>query len=297
MPQGAGDSSIARRKALGEFLRTARGRISPLDVGLPAGVRRRTPGLRREEVAQLCDISATWYTWIEQGRDISVSPAVWARLADILRLSRAERHYLFDLAETADPDAMRMTADPLPEGLADCVHAITTPAYILDRCWNVMACNKAFVALFRGWPANVGTNVVVAAHDMPLVASATALAENGGGQEAPLPNLLRYIFLEPLARDLVVDWEARASRVTAEFRADAGSYIDEPDVRSVVGALLQESQVFAYWWTRQAVVEREGGERRFRSKNGVELLSYQQFTFRLSTRPDCKLVMLTDSAA
>ncbi|MFC3337580.1 helix-turn-helix transcriptional regulator [Paracandidimonas soli] len=297
MPQGSSDTSgTARRKALGEFLRTARARISPLDVGLPAGVRRRTPGLRREELAQLCDISATWYTWIEQGRDISVSPAVWARLADILRLSRAERHYLFDLAETADPDAMRVAVDPLPEGLADCVHAIATPAYILDRCWNVMACNQAFVTLFRGWPRRSDTKTAhETAHAGPLALSA-AVAENDGGQEAPLPNLLRYIFLDPVARDLVVDWEARASRVTAEFRADAGPHIDEPDVRSVLDALLQESQVFAYWWTRQAVVEREGGERRFRSRDGGSLLTYQQFTFRLSTRPDCKLVMLLPDA-
>ena len=274
MPHVASDhSGAARRKTLGEFLRTARARISPLDVGLPAGVRRRTPGLRREELAQLCDISATWYTWIEQGRDISVSPSVWARLSDVLRLSRAERHYLFDLAETADPNAMHVGADPLPEGLADCVHAIATPAYILDRCWNVMACNQAFVSLFRGWPNEVRDTA-------PDTES-----------EAPLPNLLHYIFLHPVARDLVVDWEARASRVTAEFRADAGSHIDEPDVKAVLDQLQQESQVFAYWWTRQAVVEREGGERKFRSAEGV-LLSYQQYTFRLSTRPDCKLVML-----
>lgn len=249
--------------ALGDFLRSARARLSPADVGLPSGARRRTPGLRREEVAQLCGISTTWYTWIEQGRDIAVSPAVWARLAEALHLSRAERHYLFELAEVADPDGQRMPADPLPQGLAQCVDAIATPAYILDRCWNVLASNAAFVHLFGGWPADADTDA----------------------------NLLHYIFLDGRARQRVVDWESRASRVAAEFRADAGAHMDEPDVQALLARLQQESPVFAYWWTRHAVVEREGGARAFRLDDGA-LRQYLQFTFRLATRPDCKLVML-----
>ena len=87
---GGEASDSLRRKALGDFLRSARARVQPESVGLPAGQRRRTPGLRREEVAQLCGISTTWYTWIEQGRPVTVSPAVLARLAGVLRLQRAE---------------------------------------------------------------------------------------------------------------------------------------------------------------------------------------------------------------
>src|SRR5690606_10943364 len=100
----ADQAASLRRKALGDFLRQARGRVQPESVGWPAGVRRHTPGLRHEEVAQLCGISATWYTWIEQGRDVSVSTSVWARLASVLDLAKAERHYLFELAECADPE-------------------------------------------------------------------------------------------------------------------------------------------------------------------------------------------------
>lgn len=269
--RGPGDGSMPpdtlRRKALGDFLRSARARVQPETVGLSAGQRRRTPGLRREEVAQLCDISTTWYTWIEQGREVTVSPAVLARLATVLRLQRAERHYLFDLAECADPEHDRGNGDALPAELADCVHSITAPAYILDRSWNVMSWNAPFLYLFDGWP-----------------------------ERDAQPNLLRYIFLDSAARTLVVDWEERASRVVAEFRADAGPHTDSADVRDTLQTLLQSSPVFAHWWTRHTVVDREGGVRDFQHpKEGR--LSYQQITFRLATRPDCKLVMLLPARA
>ena len=264
---GATAPDSARRKAMGDFLRSARARVQPESVGLPSGPRRRTPGLRREEVAQLCGISTTWYTWIEQGRPVSVSPAVLAKLASVLRLQRAERHYLFELAECADPDHGRDDGDALPPVLADCVHSITAAAYILDRCWNVMSWNRPFLHLFDGWPAR-----------------------------DTAPNLLRYIFLDPAARSLVVDWEERASRVVAEFRADVGSHAGDADVRAVVQQLQEESRVFAHWWTRHTVVDRQGGVRDFQHPRDGRL-SYQQITFRLATRPDCKLVMLLPATA
>lgn len=257
----------ARRRALGDFLRSARARIAPDMVGLPAGMRRRTPGLRREEVAQLCHISVTWYTWIEQGRQVTVSAAVWARLASVLRLARAERHYMFELAECADPEHARQAPDPLPDDLATCVHSITAPAYVLDRCWNVLARNDALLSLFDGWP-----------------------------DRSEQPNLLRYIFLDNAARDLVVDWDERARRVVAEFRADAGAHADEPDVQAILAELVEGSTAFAHWWTRQAVVEREGGLREFNHPS-EGLLAYRQMTFRLAVRPDCKLVMLLPDGA
>lgn len=259
---GAPAPDAARRKAMGEFLRSARARVQPETVGLPPGLRRRTPGLRREEVAQLCDISTTWYTWIEQGRPVTVSPMVLARLASVLRLQRAERHYLFELAECTDPEHGRGSVDTLPPAVADCVHSITAAAYILDRCWNVMSWNQPFLHLFGGWPASDGK-----------------------------PNLLRYIFLDPAARSLVVDWDERASRVVAEFRADVAAHAGEADVRELVQELQRESPVFAHWWTRHTVVDRAGGVRDFNHPRDGRL-SYQQITFRLAVRPDCKLVML-----
>src|SRR5690606_20363067 len=134
----------------------------------------------------------------------------------------------------------------------------------LDRSWNVLARNEPLQVLFDGWP-----------------------------DRDPTPNLLRYIFLDPAARDLVVDWDARASRVVAEFRADVGVHAEEPSVRAVLDELLQQSSVFAHWWTRHTVVDREGGLREFNHPD-AGFLKYHQLTFRLATRPDCKLVMLLD---
>lgn len=262
MPDGGQAALASRRQALGHFLRQARERTSPESVGLPAGVRRRTPGLRREELALLCGISTTWYTWIEQGREVTVSAQVCASLAEVLGLGRAERQYLFELADLADPYHGMANTQALPPGLSACVDSIQGPAYILDRSWHVLARNDALLRLFDGWP-----------------------------DRSERANLLRYIFLDPLARELVVDWEQRASRVVAEFRADVGAHADEPEIQALLQELLQDSSVFAYWWGRQLVVEREGGRREFRDSLG-HISAYQQFTFRMAIRPDCKLVML-----
>ncbi|ARP96702.1 helix-turn-helix transcriptional regulator [Bordetella genomosp. 13] len=262
-PAAGHEGSALRRRTLGEFVRNARARITPQMAGLPDGMRRRTPGLRREEVAQLSGISVTWYTWIEQGREVSVSPAVWARIANVLQLVRAERAYLFELAECADP----MHAQDEPGGpsglpLQECVDAIEAPAYVLDRAWHVLASNAAMRELFDHWP-----------------------------DRDPHPNLLRYIFLDPAARELVVGWEQRARRVVAEFRADAGAHLDEPDVSVLLAELNRASETFAHWWTRHAVVEREGGAREFAHPRDGRL-TFRQVTFRLATHPGLKLVML-----
>lgn len=258
---------MSRRQALGEFVRNARARVTPERAGLPEGARRRTPGLRREEVAQLAHISVTWYTWIEQGRDVTVSPSVWSRLAGVLHLERAERAYLFELAECADPRQSRDDTTEAADLLQACVDVVNAPAYVLDRCWNILAFNADMNALFDGWPASSDS-----------------------------PNLLRYIFLAPAARALVVDWDQRARRVVAEFRADAGIHQNEPDVAALVDSLSRESTVFAHWWTRHAVVEREGGARGFSHPRSGRL-DFRQMTFRLATHPDLKLVMLLSAPA
>jgi transcriptional regulator with XRE-family HTH domain len=118
--------SAALALSLGAFLRALRERQSPADFGLAEGPRRRTPGLRREEVPQLCGLSVTWYTWIEQGRDVSASPSALARLARGLRLSRAERSYLFELTDKRDPDRPG-DSDAPTEAVLACVDAMNGP--------------------------------------------------------------------------------------------------------------------------------------------------------------------------
>src|SRR5258708_1543979 len=143
------DATPAR--ALGEFIRAHRERLSPLAVGLPPGPRRRTPGLRREEVAQLCGVSPTWYTWIEQGRPVSASADALARIALALQLSRAERAYLFALAAHRDPAEPHPAAPDAPAALLETVQLVNAPAYVLDRQWNALAWNERAADLFVGW--------------------------------------------------------------------------------------------------------------------------------------------------
>ncbi|HYM73946.1 MAG TPA: helix-turn-helix transcriptional regulator [Stellaceae bacterium] len=262
---------LARRRELGDFVRAQRERLTPAALGVAAPMRRRTPGLRREEAAQLAGFSTTWYTWIEQGRDVSVSPAALARLADALRLGRAERAYLFELVGKRDPEPGGDAADDLTPAALACVEAIAAPAYILDRGWNARGWNAAAARLFVGWLDRAG--------------------ERNGGR-----NLLRFIFLEPIARTLICDWEERARRVVAEFRAYSGAHLDDRALSGLIEELRGQSREFARFWDRHGVLGREGGERTFNHpRDGF--LRYEQVTFELAGHPDVKLTILVEGKA
>lgn len=257
-----GKLSSRRKQLLGEFVRNARSKVTPQMAGISAGLRRRTPGLRREEVALLCDISVTWYTWIEQGRDVAVSAQVWSKLADVLHLNPAERAYLFELADMVDPDATKAQHGSLPTNLQNCVDDIKGPAYILDKCWNILHFNQAMDALFDHWISTTNT-----------------------------PNLLRFIFEEQRAKEIVLNWDNRAMRAVAEFRADVAASIEQTDIAHFIENLAQQSTAFKHWWDRQTVLAREGGLREFQHPcHGYQ--EYEQVTFRLATHLDYKLVML-----
>lgn len=258
------DASPAR--ALGDFIRAHRERLSPQAVGLPPGPRRRTPGLRREEVAQLCGVSPTWYTWIEQGRPVSASSDALARIAVALQLSRAERAYLFELAGERDPAEPTPASNDAPAALIATVNLIDAPAYVLDRQWNALAWNRHAAELFVGWL-------------------------DGAPDPARERNLLRFTFTEPAARTLIVDWETRARRLAAEFRADSIRHLNEGPTRALIDALTTESEAFGRFWASQDVGEREGGPRAFDHPLHGRVL-YEQITLRPAHREDLLLVVL-----
>src|SRR5215469_8511380 len=171
-----------RRQAaadLAEFLRARRSRLQPADVGLPDGARRRTPGLRREEVAQLADISPTYYTFLEQGRDIRPSAQVLAALGRALRLTPAEQAHLRDLVHgelavgTLPPDALLPAVGALVDRLDP------WPAYVTGRRFDVLACNRAARMRWADWPA----------------------------RPEPERNVLWWTFLDPTARTVLADWD------------------------------------------------------------------------------------------
>lgn len=252
---------------LGEFIRTHRERVKPSEVGLPGGGRRRTAGLRREELAQLCGVSPAWLTWLEQGRPVTASAKLLASLAQVLHLTQAERHYLFDLAGKLDPSAEPDAGEPASQ-LDAIVDAIAAPAYMLDRGWNAVASNFAARQLFSGW-----------------------LDQPDGTGKGLAPNLLHFMFLQPQARSLIADWEDRAARLVAEFRADTGKYVDQEPLANLVAGLAGQSALFARYWREQNVIDREGGRRYFlHPVQGA--VKFDQVTLRLATRRELKLVML-----
>jgi transcriptional regulator with XRE-family HTH domain len=268
-----------RSLLLGEFLRARREALQPLDLALPQRSRRRTPGLRREEVAQLCGISPTWYTWIEQGRTAAISPATLVALAQGLHLTPAERAYLFEIAGRVDPSPARPAATAGLE-LAGLVRVIRTPTYVLDRYWNAIEWNSAAAGLFRDW----------------LGALPGRRRRSGAAPAASEPpNLLRYVFLHPRSKAFLLNWDDRARSVVAEFRADTPRMRDDPQRSALIEELIQASREFAAAWRSQRVRARDGGRRSFRvPRGGVQ--HFDQHILRVVSRPDLRMTVLVPAA-
>jgi|SRR5579883_2196664 len=278
------------RPSLGDFLRARRDRLRPEDFGFGRG-RRRAPGLRREEVAQLCGISPTWYTWIEQGRTTAISVETLSAIAAGLRLSRAERAYLFELSARADPVPARPEGTD-PQQLSALVRAVSSPAYILDRHWDAIAWNRPAAELFVEWLGSAGRPSVE--HDRPAESSAESPADRRAGH-APERNLLRYVFLDGRAPAFIVDWGERARRLVAEYRADTASWGDDPVRKAFVHELCTASPAFESAWRSQQVLSREGGVRNFQHP-GWGRCAYEQYTLRVAQHPELKLTVLVPKA-
>jgi transcriptional regulator with XRE-family HTH domain len=250
--------STHARRELAAFLRSHRERLRSERVST---TRRRTPGLRREEVAERAGMSTTWYTWLEQGRDVSLSALALARLARALQLSSAERRYIFELAQRRDPEQQD---DPAPSAVVlTAVHAISGPTYVLDRQFTAVAWNAAAARLFTGWL-------------------------DARSQER---NLLRYMFLTPSARSLVHDWPHRAARLVAEFRAHCGPHTRDTPTARLIAELEGGSAEFRKLWGAAEVVERHGGQRTFR-RGARAVVTYEQLTLSPAIAPGFLFVML-----
>ncbi|RSN71362.1 helix-turn-helix transcriptional regulator [Actinomadura sp. WAC 06369] len=233
-----------RRAELRDFLRTRRARVTPADVGMPSGGRRRTPGLRREEVAVLAGVGVSWYTWLEQGRDIKVSEDVLDAVARALRLDRAEREHLYLLAGLNPPRAAAGPAVPVTPELRRLLDAWSPrPAYIRGRHWDLVAINDAAREVF--------------------------------GYGDTDHNCLVTFFTSMRYRRQHLHWEAAAPGVVGRFRADAARHPDDPEFARIVADLGTVSPEFAELWARhevstgaqavKAVLHPEAGELVFES--------------------------------
>jgi transcriptional regulator with XRE-family HTH domain len=219
-----------QRQELGGFLRARRAALRPRDAGLPEGVsRRRTPGLRREEIAQLAGISVSWYTRLEQGKDVQLSPKALARVAEALRLSAAQREYVITLARAGDALAVGPAlTETVSSTLQDVLDAQgDKPAYLIDARLNLLAWNHAAVSVF-GIPGDL----------------ADAPAEER--------NLLWLIFTDD-SRYLLVGWERHAQLLLAQFRDASRHLVNDPWFGRFTERLRQRSPEFAEWWSRYDV--------------------------------------------
>ena len=213
------------RTDLAAFLRSRRERISPEDVGLPSGKRRRTPGLRREEVAALAGVGVTWYTWLEQGRRIGVSAAFLDGLSRALKLDATERRHLFLLAHQRPPPEPGKTWCIVPSIIHRLMDDLANrPAYVLTLRWDVPAFNSAADRVFR-----------FASHPPER------------------RNLLWMLFTDASMRRLFDPWEEQALNMLSSFRRDFARATEDADIATLIKDLGKIDPDFRAWWQSQDI--------------------------------------------
>lgn len=256
------DRSGARQE-LGEFLASRRHQLGPSQVGLSAVGRRRVNGLRREEVSLLSGVSITWYTWLEQGRDVNPSRQVLAAVANTLQLTPAEQRYVFTLG--GYPDEANNSKPVLPDRGQAFLNALNpSPAYAITDRWDIVGWNYAYELLYPG----------VARVD------------------APDRNLLWLIFTDPSVRNLLNDWAMDSQRFLAQFRADAASRVGTPDFTELIERLQSASPAFCDQWATHSVNSFVSTSRRFEHP-ACGALVFEQHQLTFADTPQVQVVAYT----
>lgn len=247
---------------LGAYLMDRRTKLDPAALGLPMK-RRRTPGLRREEVAQRANVSATWYTWLEQGRGGAPSADVLNRISRALLLTDVEREHLFLLALGRPPETRYKSVEgitPRLQRLLDVLEA--SPAMVRTAIWDVVAWNRAALAVLGDYSA----------------------------LEPSQRNILRMMFFNPRIRSAQTDWESVARFVVAAFRAETARAGATADVVALVDELARLSPEFAQMWKDNEVSAQGGGTKQLRHPT-AGLLTMEHSSFAVDGRPDLTLVV------
>jgi transcriptional regulator with XRE-family HTH domain len=244
---GQGENRVAvdrSRRQLAEFLKGCRARLTPTDVGLPDSKRRRTPGLRREDVAALAGVSVTWYTWLEQGRDIQVSSDVLERISETLKLSLTERDYLFALVQNRPPPQKGWGDTGVTPAVQRMMDALAMPAIVMTARWDVVAWNAMAVAVFRDY--------------------------------AEIPpeerNLLKILLIDDAVyqRESAA-YDAMAERVLAKFRVDYSQFSGEPEFEELISELDRESEAFRRLWNSPEVSAYSEGVAEYPQYGGLSI--------------------------
>lgn len=253
---------LADEASLGAYLKDRRARLDPAALGV-AGGRRRTPGLRREEVAQRAGISATWYTWLEQGRGGAPSAAALDRIARALLLTEPEREHLFLLGLGRAPEVRDRPGEGVTPRLQRVLDALaTSPALVKTMAWDVLAWNRAAAAVLTDY----------------------------GSLPTERRNVLRLMFLDPGVRAAQADWEDVARFVVAVFRADVARVGAAARVQPLVDELCQRSPEFrAIWADRDVRAHGDGLKRLHHPKLGLIEMEYSAFA--VDGRPDLAMLV------
>ncbi len=258
-------SEEQRRQDLADFLRTRRMRLSPEEVGLISGGRRRTPGLRREEVAQLANVGVSWYTLLEQGRAIRPSSEVLHSIADALQLTSDEWQHLFLLADQQYFSDTRFANEEVSPALRRVLDALDPiPAYIMGRRWDYLAWNVAAEHIFL--PTNLKPP-----HEY---------------------NAVWRVFTSSEVRVRHPEWEQVAQRVLAEFRADSVRYADDEWFKRLIADLQRVSPEFRAWWPRHDVRGRADARKDIEHPL-VGRLMFEHTTLQVPTVPELKVMIYT----
>ncbi len=270
-PRAGGNGAAApsngerRRVELADFLRRRRASLKPDAVGLPNGGRRRTPGLRREEVAQLAGVGATWYTWLEQGRDVRASMDVLEALSRALRLTPAERTHLVLLGRGEEPPPCKASSERVSPTLRRLIENLgANPAYILGRRWDYLVYNRAACALFGNFDA------------VPR----------------PVRNHVWMHFMSPTRREMFPDWERSSRLLVAKLRADSARHLGDPEFEQLIHSLRQSSAEFCKEWKRHEVSGAgEGRKEVHHQTEGV--MVFEHAVFNPIQAPEQRLCLYT----
>lgn len=249
---------------LGSYLKNRRARLDPAAFGF-SSTRRRTPGLRREEVAQRANVSATWYTWLEQGRGGTPSADVLEGIANALALTEAEREHLFLLAQHRPPEIRYQAPEPVTPQLQRVLNSLELcPAIVRTVAWDVVAWNRA----------------------------AEAVLSNYAALAPEQRNILRLLFCEPRVRANLMDWESYVRFAVALFRSDAARAGASERVAALIDELIHVSPEFAAIWREHDVQSHGEGAKRFRHPV-VGTITLEYSSFAVDGRPDLGLVIFT----
>ncbi|WP_395321854.1 helix-turn-helix transcriptional regulator [Variovorax sp. UC74_104] len=257
-------SSPQARAEVAAFLRSRRERLKPAEVGLPTTARRRTPGLRREEVCHLAGVGLAWYTWLEQAREIEVSAHFLDRIAHALKLDATERAHLFTLAHNRPPPIVPGPSLAVTPHLRRMLDAVTGPAYLATASMHVIAWNGALSAVF-------GDLSAIAPEDR---------------------NMLWLVFASPAHRAAIPQWETDARAMLARFRVEFGRHRDDPAFLTLIERLQIASPEFRQWWPDHDVSMRTDRTKRFEVR-GVGRMELEQSSFMVEESPDMRLVVYT----